>query len=135
MRRTAFQNVRYIHVLPVDSYRAQIFIEKLARRADKRDSGEILLFAGCLADKHKLRIFVADTEHRIRFCLAERTRTALFRRTLYFFKICVFHILLRIPYFFPSASSGKLRTFRVFLAKNAKPVSVKYNIIFVSRQS
>ena len=37
MRRTAFQNVRYIHVLPVDPDRAQLFIEEFSRRADKRD--------------------------------------------------------------------------------------------------
>ena len=55
------------------------------------------------------------------FVSQRRDTHRTFRRTLYFFKICVFHILLRIPYFFPSASSGENSALLRFLTKTQSP--------------
>ena len=91
VRGAAFENIGNVDLVSVNAYRVEIFIEKLASRADEGNAGLIFLLSGCLADEHESGCRLSHAENDVGACLAQLAFFTGFTSFFYFFECFDFH--------------------------------------------
>ena len=63
--RAAFQDVRNINIIPINTHGRKIFVQQLSGGTDKRCTGQVLFFSRGFSDEHELGIRISYAKNTI----------------------------------------------------------------------